>query len=64
VWLTVILQIWKYRNDIIFKNRKCNIVEVFARMQSISWTIIREKYKNVHFSYWVLESLVCMQTLR
>jgi len=66
VWLTIIWQIWKYRNDILFKNMKCDIVEVYARVQSIFWAIIRVKYKNVHFSYsdWVLKPLICMQMFR
>jgi len=50
----------------MFKNRKCDSVEVFARVQSMSWAIIIGKYKNVYFSYsdWVLEPLVCMKMLR
>jgi len=47
----------------LIKNKKCDIVEIYARVQAISRAIIKGKYKNVHFSYsgWILEPLVYMQ---
>jgi len=51
VWLILISHIWKHRNKIIFKNRKCDIQGVFALEQVKSWTVIKAKFKKVTFSY-------------
>jgi len=51
VWLILIWNIWKHINVIIFKNRKCDIIEVFAMAEVKSWAVIKAKFKNVTFSY-------------
>jgi len=33
LWMTVIWYTWKHRNEIIFKNRKCVVIQVFTLIQ-------------------------------
>jgi len=62
VSLIIVWYVWKHKNDIIFKNRKCDIQEVFVLVQVKSWTVIRAKYNKVSFTFsnWYLDPLMCM----
>jgi len=47
--------IWKHKNEIIFKNRKCDVIEVLTLIQSKIWAILREKYKDtLFFIFWLV----------
>jgi len=50
--MTVIWYTRKHINEIIFKNRTCDMIEEFALVLSKSWAIMRGKYKHVLFSYF------------
>jgi len=63
VWLIIISLIWKHRNEIIFRNRVCDVVEVFAFAQVKTWVIIKIKFDKVVFNYleWCIDPLSCIK---
>ena len=63
VWLTIISLVWKHRNEIIFRNRVCDAVEVFAFTQVKTWAIIKAKFDKVVFSFseWCIDPLSCIK---
>jgi len=66
LWLAIVWSIWKIKNDITFKNKICDIVEIFSTIQAKTWAIIRDKFKNFIFSYfdWVIALLECIKMLK
>jgi len=65
LWLEIVSSIWKLKNDIVFKNKVCDIVNIFFTNQAKTWTVIRAKFKNSPFSYsnWVIAPLECIKVL-
>jgi len=51
VWFIMIWSIWKYRNDIILKNKSCVVLEIFALVQVKSWIVIKTKFREVSLNY-------------
>jgi len=63
VWVIMIWSIWKHRNDIIFKDKSCDVLEIFALAQVKSWVVIKAKYREVLFSYsdWCIDPIQCIR---
>ena len=62
IWIAVVNEIWKHRNNVIFKGGVINVLEVFALVQQKAWSWITSKSHSAHFSFsdWCLDHLVCM----
>jgi len=64
VWIALISEIWRHRNNCLFKGGVVDHTEVFslAQINVWSWTFSKIPSTNFLFSDWCLESLViCIQ---
>jgi len=63
IWVGVVSEIWKHRNNVIFKKGKVDVSEVFAMIQVNVWSCIYSKTRGSLFSYsnWCLDLLACMR---
>jgi len=63
IWVGVVSEIWKHRNNVIFNWRKVDVSEVFVMVQVKVWSLIYSKSRFMMFSYsnWCLDPVVCMR---
>ena len=63
IWVGVVSEIWKHRNNIYFKSGVADVSEVFALVQVKVWAWVSTNFRLVLFSFsdWCLEPLVCMR---
>jgi len=63
IWVSIVSEIWKHRNSIIFNRGVIDVSEVFASMQVKVWSWFVAKSNSVYFPYssWVLNPLACMR---
>jgi len=66
VWITIIGELWKHRNEKIFINGHINHLEIFSMVQFKVWSWVTSKVRLTCFSYsdWCLEPLVCMRSIK
>jgi len=59
IWMAVVNEVWKHRNNVIFKG---DVVKVFVLVQLKAWTWVTSKSHSALFSFsdWCLDLLVCM----
>ena len=65
IWTTVVSELWKHRNNVIFKGGVVDGLEVIALVQVKAWSWNTSKSLSVFFSFsdWCLEPLVCMMMI-
>ena len=65
VWIALISEIWRHRNNCLFKGRVVDHIEVFSLAQIKVWSWIPSKVPSANFSFsdWCLEPLVCMHSI-
>jgi len=65
MWLAIIGEIWKHRNDVIFNHKKINPIEIFDQAQVTTWVWTKHKIPTVKFSYsdWYLFPYTCLKFL-
>jgi len=65
MWLAIVEKIWKYRNGVIFKQKKVDLDEIFGLAQVTAWGWMKHKIPSVNFSYsdWVFSPLSCSKSL-
>jgi len=51
VWMSIIWNTWKHKNEVIFRNRKCDVLEVLAVTQVNTWAFIASKYGKSRISF-------------
>ena len=62
IWIAVVSELWKHRNNAIFNGGVVDGLEVVALVQVKTWSWITSKSLSGLFSFseWCLETLVCM----
>ena len=62
IWIAVVSELWKYRNNAIFNGGVVDDLEVVALVQVKTWSWITSKPLSGLFSFpkWCLEPLVYM----
>jgi len=62
VWIALVSEIWRHRNNCLFKGGVVDHSEVFspAQLKVWSWNVSKIPSVNFSFSDWCLEPLVCM----
>jgi len=65
MWLTIIGEIWKHRNGVIFKQSKIDLIEIFSLAQVTVYVWMKHKISSVKFLYndWCLSSYTCLKYL-
>jgi len=65
IWVGVVSEIWKHKNNVIFKRGVVDESELFALVQLKVWSWISSKTRFASFSYsdWCLVPLVCMRLI-
>jgi len=54
MWLAIIGEIWNHRNEVIFKHKKVDPIEIFSYAQVVAWVWMKHKRvmsrdgKNTH----------------
>jgi len=63
IWVSVVSEIWKHMNCVIFNRGVVDASEVFALVQMKVWSWLHAKSRYISFSYsdWVLNPLACMR---
>jgi len=66
MWVATIWSIWNQRNNIIFRNAKVDVEEMFSLAQVKTWVWIIKKYPRASFSYsdWCLCPTTCLKLMR
>jgi len=57
MWIAIVGEIWKQRNNIIFNNSRPDPIEMFTMAQLKSWSWITGNGKGIPFEYvsWCME---------
>jgi len=65
MWLTIVGEIWRHRNEVIFKQKKVDTEEISSLAQVNAWTWLKHKIHSVKFSYsdWYFAPIVCLKSL-
>jgi len=65
IWMTVVNEIWKHSNMVIFNGGVVNVLETFALVQLKAWSWVTSKSQSAHFSFsdWCIDLLVCMRMI-
>jgi len=66
VWIAVVGELWKHRNEMIFKGGRIDHNEIFTLVQLKVWSWVRSKAREIYFSFsdWCLEPLVCIKCVK
>jgi hypothetical protein len=51
IWFAVTWEIWKERNNRIFKNKFCSITQVVDKIKSLTFTWLKGKYASLPLNY-------------
>ena len=65
IWIALVSEIWRHKNNCLFKGGVVDHAEVFSLAQVKVWSWINSKIPSVSFSFfeWCLEPLVCMHSI-
>jgi len=65
VWIALVSELWRHKNNCLFKGGVVNHTEVFSLAQVKVWSWISSKIPSVSFSFsdWCLKPLVCMHSI-
>ncbi|ESW25402.1 hypothetical protein PHAVU_003G032600, partial [Phaseolus vulgaris] len=65
IWIAFVWTIWNHKNDIIFRNKISDGIQIFALIQINSWAWITFRHPKVIFSYsdWCLPPIMCINSL-
>ena len=65
IWVGVVSEIWKHKNNIIFKGGVGDAFEVFSLVQVKVWLWVSINCRSTSFSFsdWCLKPLVCMRLI-
>jgi len=65
IWITVVNEVWKHKNMVIFKGGVVDVRQAFALVQLKAWSWITSKSQSAHFSFsdWCIDPLVCMKMI-
>jgi len=63
MWIAIIWGVWKHMNNIILKNEKSDIYEIWCLSQLNAWSWMKHKILGVKFSYtnWYLCPIKCLK---
>ena len=63
VWIAVVSELWKHKNNVIFNRCVTDVSEVFVLVQLKAWSLIIVKSHATlfFFSDWCLDPLVCLR---
>jgi len=66
VWIAVVREIWKQRNQVIFKEGRADISEIFTLAQLKAWTWLTNKENLAEFTYahWCINPTECLKSIR
>jgi len=51
IWIVVLSEIWKHRNNVIFKGGEVDVLELFTLVQLKVWSRVTSKVPSIVFSY-------------
>jgi len=51
IWVAIVGEIWKHKNEAIFKQRKVHPEEIFGIAHVTTWPWMKHKIPTVKFSY-------------
>jgi len=51
IWVGIVSEIWNHRNNVVFKNGRVDLVEVFTMVQRKTWSWVTIKERLANFSY-------------
>jgi len=59
IWFATIWEIWKEKNNRIFKDKECSIMHVIDKIKSLSFSWLKEKFVQFSLNYhgWWLSPL-------
>ena len=62
IWFATVWELWKERNNMIFKFKECSILRLVDKIKLLSLSWLRMKYVHLSFNYhgWWLNPLVMM----
>ena len=62
IWFATVWEIWKERNNGIFKDKECLIMCVLDKIKSLSFSWLKEKFVQLPLNYhgWWLSPLAMM----
>jgi len=62
IWFATVWEIWKERNNKIFKDKDCSIMRIVDKIKSISFSWLKEKFVQFSFNYhgWWLSPLAML----
>ena len=65
VWIVVVSELWKHRNNVSFNRGVADVSEVFVLVQLKAWSWVTAKSHAMlfFFSNWCLDPLVCMRMI-
>jgi len=65
MWLAIVGEIWRHKNEVIFKQKKVDTEDIFSLAQVNAWAWLKHKIPSVKFSYsdWYFAPIVCLKSL-
>ena len=63
VWVAIIDEIWKHKNNYIFKDGTINHFEIFSLAQLKTWSWTTSYSVCVSFSHWCFDLLTCLMPI-
>lgn len=65
MWVTIVSEIWNYRNKVVFKGEVMDVDEIFTLAQLKDWLWMKHKVMRITFSYldWHFSPVKCLQSL-
>jgi len=65
IWIAVLNEIWKHRNNVIFRGGVIDVLEVFTLVQLKAWAWVTSKSQDAIFSFsdWCVDPLVRMEMM-
>ena len=63
IWIVLVSEIWKHRNNVIFKGGEVDVLKLFTLVQLKVWSWVTSKVPSVVFSYSdsCIDPLVCIE---
>jgi len=63
IWVGVVSEIWRHRNNVIFNRGKVDVLEVFALAQVKVWAWLdsKSRFSMFFFANWCLDPMVCLR---
>jgi len=61
IWFAIVWEIWKERNNRIFNDKECSILQIVDKIKSLSYSWLKEKFHiSLNYHGWWLSPLAVL----